>query len=179
MSDNTPERNDKKLIRNYLGVMAVLVCVIGTLWFNPGKVDATLDSIYHYLLEVMLILPAVMVIMGIFSVYVSKDLVLKHLGETSGIKGIALALFFGSLPTGPLYIAFPVAVTLREKGARTSNLVIFLSAWACIKMPQELVELHFLGPAFMASRLTLTIIFVVLMGYAIERIIGDGEMPTP
>ncbi|MBC8472050.1 MAG: hypothetical protein H8D56_21540 [Planctomycetes bacterium] len=82
-----------------------------------------------------------------------------------------LAVFFGTLPTGPLYVAFPLAVALRSKGASISNIVIFLSAWACIKIPQELVELQFLGIEFMAARLILTIIFVALMGIFIEKLI--------
>ncbi len=40
----------------------------------------------------------------------------------------------------------------------------FLSAWAWIKRPQEL--------KFMTARLILTIIFVGIMGWLIERIIG-------
>jgi uncharacterized membrane protein YraQ (UPF0718 family) len=118
-----------------------------------------------------MILPAVMIIMGLFSVFVSKELVVKYLGKTSGIKGILLAVFFGALPTGPLYIAFPLAVALKSKGASISNIVIFLSAWACIKLPQELVELQFLGIEFMAARLILTIIFVAIMGLFVERLI--------
>jgi uncharacterized membrane protein YraQ (UPF0718 family) len=69
------------------------------------------------------------------------------------------------------YIAFPLAASLKKKGARTANMVIFLSAWACIKLPQELVELRFLGPRFMAARLVLTIGFVIIMSLAMEAIL--------
>jgi uncharacterized membrane protein YraQ (UPF0718 family) len=65
--------------------------------------------------------------MGLVSVFVSKELVVKYMGRTSGIKGI-LAVFFGALPTGPLYIAFPLAVALKSKGASISNMVILLYA---------------------------------------------------
>jgi len=64
-----------------------------------------------------------------------------------------------------------MAAALIKKGARISNIIIFLSAWACIKIPQEMVELQFLGLKFMAARLILTIIFVVIMGLSIERLI--------
>jgi uncharacterized membrane protein YraQ (UPF0718 family) len=75
------------------------------------------------------------------------------------------------LPTGPLYVAFPLAVALRKKGASIANIVAFLSAWACIKVPQELFELQFLGFQFMAARLLLTIVLVVLMALFTERVI--------
>jgi len=68
-------------------------------------------------------------------------------------------------------VAFPVAAVLIKKGAKISNIIIFLSAWACIKIPQEMVELKFLGLEFMVLRLILTIIFVVIMGLSIEKII--------
>ena len=67
-------------------------------------------------------------------------------------------------------------MALIKKGASVSNIVIFLSAWACIKIPQELVELQFLGIKFMAARLILTIIFVAIMGIFIERLIDNRRM---
>lgn len=123
----------------------------------------------------MIVLPAVMILMGLFAVFISDETVVKYLGKTSGVKGIALALLLGALPTGPLYVAFPLAATLIKKGARISNIIVFLSAWACIKLPQELVELQFLGGDFMVTRLILTIIFVILMGYIIEKIMEWNE----
>jgi uncharacterized membrane protein YraQ (UPF0718 family) len=104
-------------------------------------------------------------------VFISDEIVVKYLGKASGVKGIGLSIFLGALPTGPLYVAFPMAATLIKKGARISNIIVFLSAWACIKLPQELVELQFLGFDFMVSRLILTIVFVIIMGVLIERII--------
>ncbi len=124
----------------------------------------------------MLILPAVMVMLGLFAVWVPKDIVVRYLGKASGVKSIFLALILGALPTGPLYIAFPIASALLKKGAKISNIVVFLSAWACIKVPQEMVELQFLGVRFMLSRLSLTIIFVVIMGIFIEKVIGWREV---
>ena len=161
----------KEIIRGYVLFAATLIVAAIILWIFPNKVTAATTTTWNYSLEMIMILPAVMIIMGLFTVFVSKELVVKYLGKTSGIKGILLAVFFGALPTGPLYIAFPLAVALKSKGASISNIVIFLSAWACIKLPQELVELQFLGIEFMAARLVLTIIFVAIMGLFIERLI--------
>ena len=169
MPDKKKARKD--IIRGYVIFAATLIAAAIILWLFPNKVTAATTTTWNYFLEMIMILPAVMVIMGLFSVFVSKELVVKYLGKTSGIKGILLAVFFGALPTGPLYIAFPLAAALKSKGASVSNIVIFLSAWACIKIPQELVELQFLGFKFMAARLALTIIFVAIMGLFIERLI--------
>jgi uncharacterized membrane protein YraQ (UPF0718 family) len=68
-----------------------------------------------------------------------------------------------------------MAAALLKKGARVSNVVVLLSAWACISIPQELVELQFLGARFMAVRLVLTIAAVAAMGLAIERLVARRQ----
>jgi len=143
--------------------------------FVPDKTESVISVSWEYFLEMIIILPAVMIVMGLFSVWISDDIIMKYLGESSGFKGILLSLFLGTLPIGPLYVAFPIAAFLIKKGARVSNIIIFLSAWACIKLPQELVELEFLGFNFMIVRLLLTIIFVIIMGLAIEFIINRKD----
>jgi uncharacterized membrane protein YraQ (UPF0718 family) len=51
----------------------------------------------------------------------------------------------------------------------------YLSAWACIKIPQELMEIQFLGLPFTVTRLVLTVIFVTIMGMVIEKIMERGS----
>jgi len=142
----------------------------------PAKALPAVSTARDYVLEMMTILPAVMVIVGLVGVFVSKDVVVKYMGKASGPRGILLSIVAGALPTGPLYVAFPLAAALLKKGARVSNVMIMLSAWACIKLPQELMELQFLGWRFMLLRLSLTIVLVVAMSLGIERIIEWGEV---
>ena len=166
-----PGNKKNGLLRDTIFLIAIIFLTIILLFIYPQKTEPVLSISWDYFLEMILILPAVMVIMGLFSVWVSDETIIKYLGKSSGFKGILIALFLGMLPTGPLYVAFPIAASLIKKGARVSNIIIFLSAWACIKLPQELVELEFLGYKFMIIRLILTIIFVILMGLSIEFIL--------
>lgn len=151
-----------------LGAAAMVATAV--LLAFPEKQEIVLTTMWEYFVEMMMVFPAVMVVMGLFTVWVSKDAVVKHLGKTSGVRGFLLSLFLGALPTGPLYVAFPLAASLLKKGARISNIVIFLSAWSCIKLPQEMVELQFLGVEFMVSRLILTVVFVIIMALVIEKV---------
>ena len=180
MQNQQPENNNnenpkmKGQGKNKKGSIFVLTGIIllaaVLLIIYPENRTATIQASSNLFMEFILILPAVMVLMGLFSVWVSKETVVKYLGHASGIKGLGLALFVGMMPTGPLYVAFPMAAMLLKKGARVANIIIFLSAWACIKLPQELVELRFMGPKFMIIRLSFTIIMVVIMGLIIEMI---------
>ena len=76
-----------------------------------------------------------MVLMGLFAVWVERDVVVKYLGKGSGFRGLLLAVLLGTLPTGPLYIAFPLAAMLLKKGARVANVMVFLSRLGLHKAP--------------------------------------------
>ncbi len=154
----------------FLGFILIVATVLLSIF--PDRREVVITTSWEFFVEMISILPAVMVLIGIFAVFVPKDLVVRYLGRDAGIKGIFLAIIMGALPTGPLYIAFPIASALLKKGARISNVIVFLSAWSCIKLPQELVELEFLGLKFMLARLSLTVVFVTIMGLAIERMVA-------
>jgi len=169
VKEKEAQRKSMKQDAIILGATLIITIILVSIY--PGKRGAVITTSWNFFVEMIMILPAVMVLMGLFSVFVPKEMVVKYLGKAAGIKAVFLGILMGSLPTGPLYVAFPIASALLKKGAKISCIIAFLSAWACIKIPQEMVELQFLGPKFMAARLILTIIFVVIMGISIERLI--------
>ena len=169
------ENLKRKILKESLLVIVLLIMSAILLMFFPDKIKPVVSTAQNYFLEMALVLPAVMILMGLFAVFVPDKTVTYYLGKASGIKGMLIAVFLGTLPTGPLYIAFPMVSMWLKKGASISNMIVFLSAWACIKIPQEIVELQFLGFKFMLLRLSLTIVFVMIMGVVIERIIKLSE----
>ena len=126
--------------------------------------DVTLD----YLKEMILIMPPVLILMGLLEVWVPKNKIQSWLGRGSGLKGAVISFALGTLPTGPLYVAFPMAGSLLNKGASVSNMVIFLGSWAALKIPQLMIEIKFIGLAFTSLRFVLTLSALVLMGLLME-----------
>ena len=175
MKKNLKEKQKGGMIQDWILLGIILIIAVGLLLIFPDRKELVINTLRDYFIEMMVILPAIMVILGLFAVFVPKEMVIKYLGKASGLKGIFLAIILGALPTGPLYVAFPMAASLLKKGAKISNIIVFLSSWACIKIPQEMVELQFLGVRFMLVRLSLTIIFVVIMGVFIEKVIECSE----
>ncbi|MDZ7792752.1 MAG: permease [Spirochaetia bacterium] len=159
----------KKSVRQGVPVIALALISAVLLYLRPESRTPFGTTILDYAMELIVVLPAVLLLMGLLSLFISNEFISTHLGSESGLKGMAVAFLLGTLPTGPVYMAFPIARTLRDKGARVANFYIFLSAWACIKIPQELVELRFLGFEFMAYRLTFTIIMVSLLSFVVEK----------
>lgn len=173
---NGGKKDPKKTILRDVVILLLAVLVTALLLsIFPENRTKVIDTSWDFFVEMMLILPAVMLILGIFAVFVPKEMIQKYLGKGSGLKGIIIGLVLGTLPTGPLYVAFPMASAMIKKGARTSSIIAFLSAWACIKLPQEMVELKFLGIEFMLLRLGLTVFFVIVMSILIERIMEWSE----
>jgi uncharacterized membrane protein YraQ (UPF0718 family) len=170
------KESKRKIMRDWIFVGLGVVTMAILLVIFPDNVGPVLSTSREYLMEMIWILPAVMVLMGLFKVWISREMVVKYLGKTSGLKGILIAVVLGATPTGPLYVAFPLAAAMLKKGARVMNVIVFLSAWACIKIPQEMVELQFLGLNFMVTRLILTIIFVSVIGFFIEQIVEKTDV---
>ena len=140
--------------------------------FAPATAGRSAWVTWDYFKEMALILPPVFILMGLMEVWVPKDKIRKWLGNGSGIRGGLISLVLGSLPTGPLYVAFPMTATLLRKGASLTNMVIFLGSWAALKIPQLMVEIKFLGVYFTGLRFVLTLAALVIMGLIIEAVLG-------
>ncbi|MBW6464746.1 MAG: permease [Firmicutes bacterium] len=156
-------------------LLVLIYLVLAILW--PEISGRSAKVAIDYLREMALIIPPVFVLMGLLEVWVPKEKIKKLIGTGSGLKGFFFSFLMGTLPTGPLYIAFPMAGTLLQKGAKVSNVVIFLGAWAAIKIPQLLVEAEFLGLSFTALRFGLTLTAVIVIGFILERLIKAEELP--
>ena len=172
----TPLR--KRIKWDLVALAASAVALYGLSFIFPDKGERALQSSWEFFKEMVFVLPALMVLMGLFAIWVDRNIVVKYLGKGSGAGGLFLAMVLGALPTGPLYIAFPLAAMLLKKGARVANVILFLSAWACIKLPQELMELQFLGWKFMLLRLGLTIAALVPMALLAEALYHRGGRGT-
>ncbi len=156
-----------------LAVSAVALYGLSLTFQEKG--ERAMVASWEFFKEMAFVLPALMILMGLFAIWVDRGIVVKYLGKGSGTRGLFLAIVLGALPTGPLYIAFPLAAMLLKKGARVANVILFLSAWACIKLPQELMELQFLGWEFMSLRLGLTVAVLIPMALLAEFLYHRGE----
>jgi uncharacterized membrane protein YraQ (UPF0718 family) len=150
-----------------LPILIVFVFIGLAIWNTDAAIRSS-QVTFNYFKEMVLIMPPVFMLMGLMEIWIPKNKILKWLGSGSGFKGIALSIALGALPTGPLYIAFPMTATLLRKGASITNMVIFLGSWAALKIPQLMVEIKFLGIAFASLRFILTLSALVLVGNLME-----------
>jgi len=145
-------------------------------YFFASRFDNAVNMSFRYAKEMIMIFPAVIIIMGLADIWVPTNLVKKHLGNKSGLRGKILAIFLGTMPTGPMYIAFPIAAELLRKKASLSNIIIFLGVWASLKIPQLGIEIQFIGLKFSALRFIFTLISIIIIALIMEKIIDVDDL---
>jgi uncharacterized membrane protein YraQ (UPF0718 family) len=160
-----------KHMKRYRLFAVILAIDLVLAMFNTKLAQASAAKSLGFLMEVLVIVPPVMVLMGLIDVWTPRKLVEDHLGAGSGIRGSALAILLGSAAAGPLYAAFPIALSLHRKGARLANISVFLGTWATIKIPMILMESNFIGIRFALLRLAFTIPGVLGVGFLMERMV--------
>ncbi len=161
----------KNILKRFKLPLGVALVFIALFVWAPELATRSSRVTWEYLLEMVFILPPVFILMGLMEVWLPKDNIKKWLGNDSGIRGGFLSLALGTLPTGPLYVAFPLAASLLNKGASITNVVIFLGAWAALKIPQLMVEVKFLGLSFALVRFVLTTFALVFMGLFMKGVL--------
>ena len=146
-------------------VIAFGIFIVYTIFthYQPGIVILK-NNFWEFFKEMILALPIMFILIGLFDVWVSKEKVQKHIGESSGIKGILLVMLLAFVQAGPLYAAFPVAYIMKKKGTSSVNIFIYLSSYTMAKVPMLTFEIGFLGLKFSILRLILSIPVFIIIG---------------
>ena len=165
-----------RLIRRY-GFFLITLAGLAVIWLvsPPVGVRAT-DTILSSFKEMLLIIPPVFILLGLLDVWVPRETMIRYMGEKSGLVGILLAILLGSAAAGPLYGAFPVAVVFMRKGARFSNVLLFLGAWSTTKIPMLLFEVASMGVTFTLVRLACSMVGIFFIAFVVERSLGRAEI---
>lgn len=161
----------KKIILDILLLVSFLVFVFIScqISWEVGKVAG--KNFLNFLVEMLAFLPLMFILIGLFDVWVPRELVVKHIGHESGIKGIFWVVLLATLQAGPLYAAFPVAALLYKKGGSIKNIFIYLGAFSVLKIPMLTFEITFLGLKFSLLRTLLTLPIFIAIGYVMEWIL--------
>ena len=162
--------------KNKLLIAVVLAYLLLSVISMQNASKALHNSVY-YLLEMLQVLPVIFLLTTLIQAWVPKEVIMRGLGENSGLSGKILSLVLGSISAGPIYAAFPICMMLHKKGASIANIVIIISAWAVIKVPMLANEAKFLSLGFMALRWILTVIAIFIMAQLMAAIVKKEDLP--
>ena len=162
--------------RNVIKIVGISVYIVFILFsfitgFDPGKQIG--KNFITFSVDMLKILPCAFILIGLFEIWVKKETVEKHFGKESGIRGYIWAVLLASTTVGGLYVAFPVAYSLYNKGAKLSVIFTYIGASAICRVPMTIFEASFMGIKFSAIRLLvslpLVIISSILLGDYLEK----------
>jgi len=162
-----------KLLKKYiLPIIFLLLIGISYIFdFATGKQVGM--NFWMFFKEMIVFLPMMFILIGLFDVWIPREKIEKHIGEDSGWKGTGLVILLASLQAGPLYGAFPFAYLLWKKGCSIRNIFIYLGAFSTIKIPMLTFEIGFLGLKFSLLRTLITLPLFILIGFIMEWYLKD------
>ena len=147
-------------------IMSFLLIIIG--FFKQDISLNAFNSAKDSFLQMLSVLPPIMILLGLMDEWISRESMMKYMGDDSGIMGIAISIVFAAFAAGPMYAAFPFTAVLLKKGVKFTNVIIFMNAWCVIKISTLLFEISSLGYKFTFYRFIIDFIGVIVMGYLVN-----------
>ena len=161
-----------KISAAFLFILFLLVSVISG--FTPGILIG--KNMVSFVRQMLFIIPCAFILIGLFEVWVKKEKVEKHLGFESGFMGYVWAVLLAATTVGGLYVAFPVAYALQQKGAGYKVIFTYIGASAVCRIPMALFEISFVGLEFSLIRLIISLPLVVISANILNRYILKNNL---
>jgi len=155
--------------------MVLLMIVVYTILyfsFNPLFNPAVSGSI-RSLTELLIVVPPIFILIGLLDVWVEREKMMKLMGPESKGLGLLIAFLLGSVAAGPLYAAFPVAITLLKKGSSFRNVLVLLGAWSTTKIPMLMFESTSMGLSFTITRFVINLFGIMGIALISEKLLSE------
>lgn len=165
----------KQVLRAYKYFLAIMVVDGLVFLWNRAVGWEIFSHTYFNFKEMLSVIPPIFILLGLLDVWVSREKVIKYLGERSGLIGLSLVILLGAAAAGPLYGAFPIAAVMAKKGTSYFNILVFIGAWSTLKIPMFLFEMSALGAKFAVTRLVVNVPGIVLIAWIMNLILTPEE----
>jgi uncharacterized membrane protein YraQ (UPF0718 family) len=126
---------------------------------------------FHISLEIIPVLGLVFILMVLVFAFLKTSILVKYMGEGSGIKGWLIAIAAGTLSVGAIYLWFPVLKTLIEKGGKPGLVATFLYNRGIKLHWLPLMALYF-GLKYVVVLTLVTVLASLLQGMIIDWVMG-------
>lgn len=159
---------------NWFFLVLVVFIYLIVAFFNFGLLKNALSAGLNIFREVIPVMLVVFALVFVFNLLFSAEVIIKYLGKSSGPKGWLIAVIFGVLSSGPIYMWYPLLKDLKSKGMREAYVTVFLYNRA-VKIPLLTIMVFYFGWALVLILNFYMIIFSVINGYIVEKIIKRKE----
>lgn len=132
------------VLKNKFLVLSIVI-LIGMTVVDFSLTIKAIDNTFNQIINMLIIVPPIFVLIGLFDVWVPRETVIRLMGEGSKAKGMFLAFFLGAFSAGPTIGAFPLAMVMLKKGASYTNVIFFLMVWSSLKLPIVFYQITTIG----------------------------------
>ena len=154
---------------------ATVVFIYGLLFIiMPDKATMAIRSSGRVLLNITIPLGLVFILMLALNLLLKPAHITKFLGKEAGIKGILLSVTAGIISAGPIYAWYPMLKALREKGADSSFIAIFLGNRAVKPFLLPIMILYF-GWIYALILTVFTIFESLVTGYCMTFLVKENR----
>ena len=160
--------NKKNIIKIIiLTIYAGFITISFITGYTPGRQIGF--NLMSFTTNMIKTIPFVFILTGFFQVWVKQETIEKHLGHGSSFMGYVWMILLASTTVGGLYLSFPIAYSLYNKGAKLSVIFTYVGASGMVRMPMTMFEISFMGIKFTAIRILLSIPLLIIT----SKLLGD------
>jgi uncharacterized protein len=154
-------------------LVAAVVTLVAVYWKSPAAASSGLSATGALIVEIIPRMLAAFTLAGLIQAVVPQELIVKWMGEGSGMRGILIGMTLGSVTPGGPMTHFPIIASLFKVGVGVGPLVAYLTAWSLFGLQRIIMwEIPFLGPKVVAVRVTVSFFFPFLAGWLCEMVWG-------
>ena len=154
-----------------MGVLAVAVLAVGYFRGRGEHVEGLKIS-GQMLLQVLPMLFFAFLVAGMVQTLLPRDQIARWVGTESGMRGIFLGAFTGSLMPGGPFVNLPIAMGLLRSGASLGCVVAFLTGWSLWAVNRLPLEVGILGWKLTLVRMASILVFPPIAGIIAQYVIG-------
>ncbi|PKM87170.1 MAG: permease [Firmicutes bacterium HGW-Firmicutes-12] len=165
----------KAIVKTQKFLIIVIIINIAVLIHYPQIGKQSLIFTSKNLINFLFMLTPIFVCIGLLDIWIEKEVMIKIMGDKSGIRGVLISFMLGTLTAVPLYALLPVAGILLKKESKISNVLIFICSSSSIRIPLLLFEVSSMGWKFTVTRFIVNVFVVIAIAFTIEKILTKED----
>jgi len=168
--------------RDFYGFIAFALIAAGLVWYllGPEVFQQAVDDDIGMVLDTV---PRVLVAISVAAllwVLLPRDRLAGMLGRESGIKGLVIATFAGTITPGGPSSAYALLAMLGASGADRGTMIAYIAAWATLGLQRILIwDVPFMGEDFSILRFAVTLPLPIIAGLVARALPIDLRLRDP
>lgn len=151
--------------------LVVAVFLVVSFFKDKSKTKKALRKAWKSFEHILPQFLTIILIIGMMLSVVDNETISRFLGSSSGILGVLIALFVGSITLIPGFVAFPLAAALLNNGAGVAQIAAFISSLMMVGIVTIPMEIKMFGKKVTVIRNISAMFFSLIVAYVMGSIL--------